>query len=207
MTAEMKVDKLINDLKSVKNTARLSNPYLNELPCENLRKYLKYFINNPPKCLLVAEAPGWKGCTKTGVPFTDEYHFTRNGKQGCEPLKDFSEENILEEDKHNPFMEDAARDVWRELVENKFYPLMWNIVPFHPIGNSDPTKEEIGKYRHFTDDLKAIFPTIKVTVAVGRNAEKGLKEGGSFFIHIPYPKYKGLAEFKEKIKEFAVKFR
>ena len=207
----MTIDEFIRKLENIQNTARLINPYQNELQRKNLKTYLEYFnnlsIDKSPRCLLVAEAPGKNGCAKTGIPFTDEFHIKYAGKLGCDPLKSFNEENVLAENRNNPTEEDAARDVWRELVKNSFFPLLWNIVPFHPQNNIDPTKEEIKKYAHLVDDLRSIFPTIKTVVAIGRNAEYGLKFNESYFIYVPYPKYKGLSIFKEKIRDLAIRFR
>src|SRR4051812_35512122 len=62
--------------------ARLFNPYhtvepgldrpaADSIRRENLKRYVECFVR-PPRYLLVGEAPGWRGCRFSGVPFTSE---------------------------------------------------------------------------------------------------------------------------------------
>jgi hypothetical protein len=193
----MKNDEFIANLARVESNGRMENPYRNELQRRNLAMYLNYMTENPPDCLLVGEAPGHLGCALTGIPFTDEYRFTEKGQIGCNPLTYFSESNIIKENRNNPNKELSATVLWTAMANNHFYPIMWNIFPFHPHDdgrpntNRTPTPTEIAAYRHFVTDLLKMFPSIKRVYAVGRKASNGLKIGGYSLRYIRHPSHGG----------------
>jgi hypothetical protein len=72
------IEEFITELVRHKNTATVCNPYLNQNIADNLRLYLDAMIKMKGKrVLLVGEAPGYKGCKITGIPFTSGKAFER----------------------------------------------------------------------------------------------------------------------------------
>lgn len=75
MTDEEKVDEFVEKLSKCDVTFNKSveNMYAtNENTVNNLKLYLKKMLKIKPKYLLVGEAPGYKGCRWSGIPFTSE---------------------------------------------------------------------------------------------------------------------------------------
>ena len=65
------VDKLLNKLVKYPDSDIVANPYHKKYAVNNLRQYFEYMFNQDGKrILLVAEAPGYKGCAITGIPLT-----------------------------------------------------------------------------------------------------------------------------------------
>ena len=220
----MTIDKFISELASVENSDSMNNPYRNELQRENLKLYLGYFIENPPDCLFVGEAPGHNGCLHTGIAFTDEYRFIKE-KARYKPLANFDENNVILQNRRNPHEEKSAGIIWPALKENDFFPLLWNIVPFytHKPGKSEcihepgeksgnnrtPTAAEITIHWHFINDVLELFSTIKFICAVGETSFNGLERYKDLIKRPIYPEYiphpanrRGIKP-NEKIKEVA----
>ena len=70
--------RFIEDLSKVKLPINVFNPYSydydeNLLKRKNLFLYLQQMAKLNPHVLLVGEAPGYRGCRLTGVPFTSEF--------------------------------------------------------------------------------------------------------------------------------------
>ena len=182
------VERFIKNLSNVADTESLKNPYKNPIKARNLFIYLSYMVQMKPEYMFVGEAPGHLGCALTGIPFTDEYRLSALGNAGCLPLQQPGYEIITDP----PTREDSARIIWRTLAEKKFYPLLWNIVPFHPHEpnsshtNRRPTPQELLDYFRFTGDLLEVVPSIRreLVFALGRESEKMLLRG--LGINAPY---------------------
>lgn len=69
---EKKINAFIERLASEQVGSLTENIYLDKHKRENLRLYLMALYKNKPTYMLVGEAPGYKGCGVTGIPFTDE---------------------------------------------------------------------------------------------------------------------------------------
>ena len=147
----MTVNQFIENLSSVEDNEALTNQYKNPVIANNLVVYLSYMKKNPPKYLFVGEAAGHLGCALSGIPFTDEYKLTPAGKIGCLPLLS-SDYTIISDQAHR---ENSATSIWSVLSELSFYPVLWNIVPFHPHNANDqnsnrtPNPLEIREHSHF----------------------------------------------------------
>jgi hypothetical protein len=64
------IEDFVIDLTKKRNTATVSNPYLKKDVADNLHRYLVAMHKMKGKrILLVGEAPGYKGCGITGIPF------------------------------------------------------------------------------------------------------------------------------------------
>ena len=75
---EKKIDAFIERLSAEQVRNLAENIYENEAQRENLRLYLKFLCKNNPTYMWVDEAPGYKGCGITGIPFTDEGEMKNN---------------------------------------------------------------------------------------------------------------------------------
>jgi len=159
----------------------------------NLNLYLEKMKAVNPDVLFLGEAPGYKGCKLTGIPFTSEKMVATN-----DFFKDCNYKLINKPDKLES--EISATIVWSEL--NKFInkPLIWNIFPFHPYqqnnpnSNRTPNNDELNLGQSILEELLQLF-SIKKIVAVGRKPESRLNELGIEFEYIRHPANGGKNEF------------
>ena len=168
------IDQFINLLKQQKNSSVLFNPYLNPDLANNLRLYLDLMINTPDRrVLLVGEAPGYKGCKHTGIPFTSGGVFQEIKHPVIKQLKS---KLVLEQIES----ENTASIVWRYLSNCSITPIFWNAFPFHPHPknspnqNRAPNQTEIKKGVNYLIQLQNIFKAA-VVAGVGRSGTKGAK--------------------------------
>jgi len=169
----------------------------------NLQCYLEQMANRQPRLLMLGEAPGYKGCRLTGVPFSSEcliheHSFFRNG--GYLLL-------------HNPEKlqsEQSARIVWEALDDFDLLPLIWNIFPFHPHvpgnnkSNRTPTKKELELGRPYLEQLLDIFPITHI-LAVGKKAAMMLGKGNIPHTCLRHPAHGGKTQFREGLAAFLTK--
>ena len=157
-----------------------------------------------PKVILVGEAPGYRGCRLTGVPFTSEYLLINNMKG----LNLFGKENgyRLALEKEKLLKEATATIIWNTLLECGMTALSWNAFPFHPHkqdyskSNRTPLKKEllIGQKPLF--QIIEMFHIQKV-IAVGNKAEESLNKLGIGCKKVRHPAQGGKNEFVKGIKE------
>ncbi|SHJ63805.1 Uracil DNA glycosylase superfamily protein [Geosporobacter subterraneus DSM 17957] len=157
-----------------------------------------------PSVLLVGEAPGYKGCRLTGVPFTSE-HLLMNNMAG---LKLFGKEAGygLAVEKEKLLREATATIIWETLLQHHIIALAWNAFPFHPHkegheeSNRTPLKGEllIGE-----KPLLRIIDLYKIkrVVAVGGKAEQTLGKLNIQCHKVRHPAQGGKRDFVEGIKK------
>ena len=142
---------------------------------ENLKKYLEE--HKESQILLVGEAPGYKGCARTGVPFTSD-----SGEISSKVLQGAIA-------KYNPNV-----DV-----------LFWNAFPFHPHKKDDsqsnrkPNKAELQVGQMFMNYFLEVFPNVKCVASVGNVAKKLLEKFEFEYKpgHICHPSYGHKKECEE----------
>lgn len=179
----------------------------NEYRRNNLLRYLKALRAKNPKVLLVGEAPGYRGTRRTGVPFSSERLIMDGGILSGHELG-FE----LPPTTEKPIAEMSAGVVWRTLHAHQFYPLIWASFPFHPHfegkpdTNRAPSKEELKIGAEFLKEIMMLFPGTEV-VAIGRVAEKTLKDLGFDPHHIRHPSHGGATMFAKGIADFAKKYQ
>lgn len=196
----MTIYDFVNELAS-EESSLCENFYTDENKRYNLKVYLEEMQKLKPEVLFVGEAPGYLGCVKTGIPFTDE--------RIIKEYKCLSGVYII-----NGYQkEKSAKAIWDVLKDLKKIPLLWNVFPLHPhkMGNkksnrvpSDAEKKDIGeKYIKYIIDLFEIkevyaiglqaFDTLKrMDIAIfDKNKEKS---------YIRHPSYGGRKQCQEKIK-------
>ncbi len=162
------------------------------------------------KTLLLGEAPGHKGCTLTGVPFTSEA-IIGSGKY---KLFNYDEgwDDIIDERDVKLQSEATATIVWNTFDELDIYPLLWNAYPFSPFNsktnkpNRKPTNAEIENVgKKYFEKLLKIIP-VKNFVAIGKVAESAYKLFGiNDFESIRHPSFGGKSEFIDGLRRLKEK--
>ena len=167
----------------------------NKLRIKNLKTYIESF-NQKPKFLFIGEAPGFRGCRFSGIPFTSE-------KQLVD--KNFHL-NGLQTSKNKPFSESTATIFWSimEQHHNKFF--IWNAIPFHPHKKNDicknrpPRKKELQQFENFLKELISLIkPEYEKIISIGKKAEKILNELKIDKKYIRHPSHGGKSSFEEEI--------
>lgn len=177
----------------------------NDIRRGNLLIYLHEMAEREPSTLLVGEAPGYKGCRLTGVPFTSERIILSGapaaGLFGAEKgYRVTGRESICRK-------EQTASIVWDVLGEVGLVPLAWNSYPFHPFKegnertNRPLTAAEMKLGERFLKWLLEIFE-IRSVVAVGRKAEVALARTGIEVYKVRHPSHGGKAAFHEGMWHF-----
>lgn len=123
----------------------LELPQAQHLRRENLHNYLAHF-RVTPTLLILGEAPGWRGCRFTGVPFTSEAQLTSaelpfTGKRTS--LRRATSGMASSADSQAPasaggYREASASIFWRSLAIYSQKFLVWNVFPFHPHQPGNP---------------------------------------------------------------------
>jgi hypothetical protein len=196
------ISEFIDELKKQKSTFTVSNPYLESGVSENLKAYLECMINiDGKRILLIGEAPGYKGCKITGIPFTSGKVFEKVKHPVLLEIKDKLILSKIE-------AESTATIVWNYLATKNSTPLFWNSFPYHPHpkGNENknraPTDEEIKYGVKFLRDLYAIFKP-EIIAGIGKSgvdcAERAFPE--LTIQYIVHPSFGGKAEFKKGMDE------
>jgi uracil-DNA glycosylase len=171
----------------------LVNPYRSRRRRQNLENYLAALVTWPYSGhLLVGEAPGERGCARTGIPFTDE----RLLRWGSHPFLESLRERVSVA---GSTREATANIVWGHLGGCELVPAFWNAVPFHPRAsakaNRPPTAREIEFSQTFLDQILNVLAPHSV-IAVGRTAEAALRRLGAYqFDSIRHPAHGGKRAF------------
>lgn len=198
------IDNFIFDLESAnpESSALCENLYAGNTPNSSIRKhnlrlYLKNMKNLNPNILLLGEAPGYKGCRLTGVPFTSEKILKKHLffiNQGFQIIN------------QHPESEQSATIVWNTLQNFKNKPLIWNIFPFHPFDgkncntNRTPNKKELEFGKQLMIKLLQLF-NIELIVAIGRKAESQISDLNIKYKYVRHPANGGKNKFVQGIYE------
>ncbi|WP_428353461.1 uracil-DNA glycosylase [Methyloprofundus sp.] len=180
----------------------MSNPYLEVGVAENLKLYLEAMLKlDGKRILLVGEAPGYKGCKITGIPFTSGKIFESVNHPILSGIKDKLRLGKIES-------ENTATIVWNYLATKNKIPLFWNSFPYHPHPednenkNRAPTYEEIKYGVKFLHALNAIFKP-EIIAGIGKS---GLDCAKRAFLereikYIRHPSFGGKSEFIKGMNE------
>lgn len=169
---------------------------------DNLEQYLTLMTQHRPAWLLVGEAPGYRGCRQTGVPFTSEQILLSHPRFGS--AHGFGGLPAVP----TPQREATATIVWRTLDDLALIPLLWNVFPFHPhrdgesLSNRTPTATEIQAGEPYLRELLAAFP-VKIVVTVGKKASYALGRWGIEAAAIRHPAHGGAVQFRRELKALA----
>ena len=156
------------------------------------------------RILMVGEAPGYRGCRLTGVPFTSEFILLN----GVDRFEIFGRSRGYM--KTNEFIdistESTATIMWNALERIKRLPLLWNAFPFHPFknrclqSNRTPSNDELKIGERYLRGLIQLFDT-KAVVAIGNRAESTLINIGINFKRVRHPANGGKTEFTNGIDD------
>ncbi len=201
------IESFLETLQRQKNTPTVTNPYLDDGVVNNLRLYLEYMLEHMSahpgrRVLLVGEAPGYKGCRITGIPFSSVKVLMRAEHPLLHTIK--SKLSLSSDALREMTSENTASIVWQYLVDKKTVPLFWNSFPFHPHPegkenkNRTPNSKEITQGITYLQQLYDIFqPEIVAGVGV-KGVECARKAYPvSSIKYIRHPSYGGKSEFIE----------
>lgn len=196
-------EEFVENIAAEEENGEYENFYKNEKQRYNLKVYLSEMAKLKPGVLLVGEAPGYLGCAKTGIPFTDEriiheYNILPGKERyiadGCQK-------------------ERTAKAMWDILNGVERLPLLWNAFPLHPYkkgklkSNRKPNGKELDIGKKYICEIIKLFEIEKV-YAVGVQAFNTLKNiKTDKFIsernksYIRHPSYGGKEECREQIRK------
>lgn len=197
----------VEELATMKLTENVYNQYAydwpeNEIRRNNLLNYLDQMSRLKPKIILVGEAPGYRGCRLTGVPFTSEHLLMKN----MDGLDLFGEEKGYKQSlKGEKLLKEAtATIIWDTLVKYDLMVLSWNAFPFHPYkqgnvnSNRTPLKSELLIGEKPLLKMIEMFQIEKV-IAMGNKAEESLQKLGINCEKVRHPAQGGKNKFVEGI--------
>ena len=157
----------------------------------NLRRYLE---RPHAPILLLGEAPGWRGMTVTGVPFTSVREVEAGVLPGLE----------LPAAPQAPW-EASSRVFWETMGKWRGpLPLSWPVYPHHPFvaglpqTNRTPRSSEVRVGGPVADELIRALG-IETVVAVGRKAQGALAEAGIEAPAVRHPAQGGARMFTEQL--------
>jgi len=170
----------------------------------NLALYLEEMLERRPKVLLLGEAPGYRGMTVTGVPFTNTamLHSRSNPFGLFGPGKGYAPPEAPPPVAAEP----TATVMWQVLAELDFLPLLWSAYPLHPhlpgrpLSNRTPTAAEISTGQPIWLALAELFG-VETVVAVGNVAYRSVRASGRQAAKVRHPAHGGRAKFRLGLQE------
>ena len=159
---------------------------------ENLGRYLDA-VGSGADMLLVAEAPGWRGMTNTGVPFTS--------------MRELGPEYLVPPEPTAPW-EASSRVVQAALAEWRGpVPVAWAIFPHHPFAAPDRLTNRTPRPSEVRDGAPVALALLEAlgsggavrVVAVGRKAQGALALAGIDAIAVRHPAQGGARQFTEQL--------
>lgn len=203
-----KLKEFVEELATTEVTLNVYNQYSyvsieNEVRRNNLLLYLKQMYKLKPQIILIGEAPGYRGCRLTGVPFTSE-HLLINNMPGLELFGKEAGYRLAVE-KEKLLKEATATIIWEILLKYDVISLAWNAFPFHPHKQGNPESNRAPLKGELLIGEKPLIQmiemfNIKKVVAVGRKAEETLNKLNVCCHKVRHPAQGGKNEFVEGIK-------
>lgn len=196
------IARFVVELSSYTQFESVENQYsssfqFHDITSSNLKLYLKTMLLQKPDTILIGEAPGYKGCRWTGIPFTSERVLLSENKEICL----FGLDNGYRiRDIKRPQAEATATIMWSCLATLNVYPLLWNVFPFHPHlpskldSNRKPSSTELEVGTKILQELLDMFQIDKV-VAIGNVAYKALTSMNIQSTKIRHPANGGKSDF------------
>lgn len=195
----MNPEDFVEYIKGIKTPDERSENFYNgegrTIVSDNLLLYLKKMQKLNPTVLLVGEAPGYKGCKLTGVPFASEYQIVSEY---------FFNDGFKVRDPEKPDKELSAGAIWEVLREVDEKPLIWNIYPFHPVKpdgrNGKPRSRDIKLGKEILEKLLTMFD-IKEIYCIGRVSMYALESDPIYKGYVRHPAQGGRTECIKRLKE------
>jgi hypothetical protein len=163
----------------------------------NLDRYLQRF-GPEADTILVAEAPGWRGMTNTGVPFTSMRELQApDGLFADVPF-------ALPPDPTAPW-EASSRVVHAALGGwHGALPVLWAVFPHHPFVAPDRLTNRTPRPAEVRDGAPVALALAEAVaarrfVAVGRKAQGALASAGIDAIAVRHPAQGGATQFTQQL--------
>jgi len=189
------LDSLLKSLKERPSSNVVFNQYQNLNILDNLKHFLNYLLKNRHDVLLIGEAPGYRGCKLTGIPFTSGSVIRASRHDIWFHIGNEIELNELESE--------TTASVFWDFFENHYpIPILWNAFPFHPhfpgnpCSNRKPNRSEIEEGKSYLLMLHQIFQPKKLC-SLGRVGQSILSElfPNDEIIYIRHPSRGGKNSF------------
>lgn len=168
----------------------------------NLERYFELMRVIGPTMLLVAEAPGHRGTTITGVPFMSVREIA--ARPGLLTGAAEGDGFVVPADPAAPW-EASSRDVWATLrTWSGPLPLSWPIYPNHPFVAGDratnraPRPAEVRVGAPLALEVAREFDIDRI-IAVGRKAQGALAAAGVEAEAVRHPAQGGARQFAEQL--------
>jgi len=194
------LNKLLQSLRERPSSSVVFNQYRDENVLNNLKMYLHYLLKHNNDILFVGEAPGYRGCRLTGIPFTSGA-VIRTARHDI--FKQIGDQIKLA----HVDAEATASVVWEYFDTNRPIPILWNSFPFHPHAEGDqdsnrkPYRAEIEEGKHYLLMLCQIFKPKKLC-SLGRVGHDVLSEifPDNDVIYVRHPARGGKHRFLDGMK-------
>lgn len=205
----MSVARFVTHLKRCAPPSSCINPWRGQSAAAkvrqaNLTHYLEQMAALRPTVVIVGEAPGYRGCGLTGVPFTSE----RILVEGAAGLFGSNSSFRIAGNRQKPISEASATIVWETLQAGaQKLPLIWNAFPFHPHNpgqvdsNRPPNQGELKFGIKILLNLLKLFPDIQTIVAVGNRADETMTRHAIPHLKIRHPSHGGKRDFQQGLKQ------
>ncbi|MFO7663542.1 MAG: uracil-DNA glycosylase [Chloroflexota bacterium] len=201
------IQSFVERLSLVPDMPAVFNPYQEEHPGgairqSNLARYLSRMATRHPVTILVGEAPGYRGCRVTGVPFTSEKILLSDSSPFG--LFGLAAGFVPSDEINSPQAEATASTVWKVFLTLGECPLLWNAFPFHPhrpddpFSNRTPRAKETDLGQQALIELLDLFP-IQQVIAVGNVAHQAFLRWGIAAEKIRHPGHGGQAAFAQQL--------
>jgi hypothetical protein len=172
----------------------------------NLTRYLTLLHDAGSRVLMLAEAPGWRGMSNTGVPFMSVREL--DARPGLVTGASDGDGFSVPPEPTAPW-EASSRIVWAALRDWVGpLPVAWGVFPHHPFVAGDPRTNRTPRPAEVRDGAPVALELaaamgIEHVVAVGRKAQGALAEAGVDAVAVRHPAQGGARQFTEQLAAFA----
>jgi hypothetical protein len=168
----------------------------------NLLHFLELIDAGRPDTILIGEAPGWRGNSNTGIPFTSVRELS--ARPGIVTGRANGDGFRLPEHP-TALWEASSASVWKALPRwSRPLPLIWAISPTHPhvagnrLTNRTPRPGEVRAGAPIAIELIRASGVSRV-IAIGRKAQESLAANGVDAIAVRHPAQGGARIFAEQM--------
>ena len=189
------LNRLLKELSQRKSSEAVFNQYQNNCILNNLKAYITYLLRYNTEILLIGEAPGYRGCRLTGIPFTSG-EVIKTSRHTI--FKEIGSEIVLPQ----IASENTATILWELLGINNSVPILWNAFPFHPHQRGKPEsnrRPDVSEIKEGETYLRIIYELFKPRklCSLGRVGESLLRElfPNSTITYIRHPSHGGKKDF------------
>jgi uracil-DNA glycosylase len=215
------VQTFIRSLQKLDDSPNLFNPWKDyhrehdgyadapKVRVRHLQSYLEA-REGDAKLILVAEAPGYRGCRFSGIAMTSERILLGHQRDIPHEVVFIGEKKQTSQNTQQAqgWAEPTATIVWSTLLGMGLDPMsfiLWNAHPIHPfepgdpMSNRKPEPSEVTRAKHLLPELMDIAPKAKL-IAIGNVAAETLLNMGITVPKVRHPSRSGASEFRTQIK-------